>query len=240
MVFIPVKSKFRFEILKRLMICLAFIQGMYLYAHELTDLPPPYCDLKELYPYDDFGWFAPDKEKVIGNLIRDNNVKVVVELGSLLGKSTRFIAKCLPDGGKIYAVDHWLGNIEHHEPNVPKRQPIYSKMDTLYERFLSNIIHEKLWDKVIPVRATTLEAVFLINEQPDLVFVDASHEYDEVFRDLEAWYPRIKKGGILCGDDWIWGETKPVQRAVKHFANKHNLQCFPCGRVWWMRVEENK
>jgi hypothetical protein len=35
----------------------------------------------------------------------------------------------------------------------------------------------------------------------DAVFVDGSHLYDDVKRDIEAWMPKVRKGGILFGHD---------------------------------------
>lgn len=42
----------------------------------------------------------------------------------------------------------------------------------------------------------------------DLVYIDAHHTYDSVTRDLNAWYSKVKVGGILAGHDY---ETKPAQ-----------------------------
>lgn len=105
--------------------------------------------------------------------------KVVIELGSWLGASTRHIAQLLPEDGIVYAVDHWLGSIEHHTPSFSHYLP------TLYEQFLSNVIHSGLEHKIFPVRMSTLEAVELFrNEgiQPDLIYVDASHDEDSVYK----------------------------------------------------------
>lgn len=228
------KRNFLF-LLRLVMVALFFRAEAMIFAEDLSGLPPPYRDLEYLYPFDDFGWFGIENQQTIKKIIKKNNVQTVVELGSLLGKSTRFIAECLPENGKVYAVDHWLGSIEH---NNPKKINVYPKLDTLYERFLSNIIHVNLCHKIIPIRATTLEAVDLIFEQPDLVFVDASHEYEDVLNDLEAWYPRVRKNGILCGDDWDWGKDFPIQKAVKHFAEKNNLKYVVlCGKMWVIIVK---
>ena len=36
----------------------------------------------------------------------------------------------------------------------------------------------------------------------DIVFVDGNHEYKYVLEDLKNYFPKIKKGGILMGDDF--------------------------------------
>ena len=53
----------------------------------------------------------------------------------------------------------------------------------------------------------------------DWVYVDASHFYDDVKRDLAAYFPKLKRGGYIAGDDYdrrgIWDHG--VTRAVDEF-----------------------
>ncbi len=149
--------------------------------------------------------------------MREEKVKVVIEVGSWLGRSTRHIARRVQEGGKVYAVDHWLGSSEHQvgEANY------HEGLDHLYEQFLSNIIHKKLTDRVIPIRMASAEAAqFLSDVKPDMVYIDADHSTEGVYRDLTLWFPYVKGHGILCGDDWTW-ET--VQVAIKRFAKEMGL-----------------
>lgn len=39
------------------------------------------------------------------------------------------------------------------------------------------------------------------DESLDFVFIDGAHDYESVKQDLEHWYPKIKTGGWLGGDD---------------------------------------
>mgnify|MGYP001280022273 CR=1 FL=1 len=64
------------------------------------------------------------------------------------------------------------------------------------------------------------------------VYIDGDHSYLNVLEDLNHYYPLIKNGGFLCGDDYGWHdkhhENKPElfggpKRAVDEFTNKHNL-----------------
>ena len=35
------------------------------------------------------------------------------------------------------------------------------------------------------------------------MFIDARHSYDAVLEDLNAWWPKIRPGGILAGHDYV-------------------------------------
>lgn len=50
------------------------------------------------------------------------------------------------------------------------------------------------------------------NGSLSLVFIDAAHDYDSVNRDVAAWLPKVKSGGIIAGDD---ADSPDVARAVK-------------------------
>ncbi len=187
------------------------------------NLPEPYNTVK-LLPFDNHGWFVNGPQ--LEALIKNHPIKVVIEIGSWLGASTRFIAWNLPKDGKVYAVDHWLGS-EEHQPGQPAHLPV---LPVLYEQFLSNVIHEKLTGKIIPIRMKSLDAAqYLQPIAADLVYIDASHDTASVLADLNAWYPFVRGHGYICGDDWIW---PPIQLAVEQFAKEQGLTIEASGNFW--------
>jgi predicted O-methyltransferase YrrM len=194
-----------------------------------AELPAPY-DTVELMPFSPQGWYqnGPSMEW----LIRRGNVKTVIEVGSWLGLSTRHIAKTLPEDGIVYAVDHWLGS--------PNEDNSVFDMANLYRQFLSNVIHEKLTHKIIPIKMPSREAARFLTVKPDLVYIDATHEFTQVMLDLILWFPFVKGHGVLCGDDYFWGSDYPgpVKRAVDKFAQENNLIVHDDGWMWYL--EERK
>lgn len=62
----------------------------------------------------------------------------------------------------------------------------------------------------------------------DFVYIDAAHDHENVMKDLIAWTPKVRKGGIVSGDDFYKfpnsGNTG-VMTAVTEFAsdNHYNL-----------------
>lgn len=40
------------------------------------------------------------------------------------------------------------------------------------------------------------------NESLDWVFIDAQHTHEALIRDLTLWYPKVRPGGFITGDDY--------------------------------------
>jgi len=112
----------------------------------------------------------------------------------------------------------------------------------LYEAGLSQEIQDKGHEltlnklseyphRVIFFRQTSDEAVHEIPDGLDFVHIDGEHGYEQVVRDIENYLPKIKKGGILSGHDWIL--QAGVMKAVKERFTDINLaEDF----VWWVKV----
>ncbi len=59
----------------------------------------------------------------------------------------------------------------------------------------------------------------------DVIFLDGNHSYEGVKNDLNAWWPKLKSGGLFCGDDYHHASNSDegrygVIQAVEEFAEK--------------------
>lgn len=127
-----------------------------LFAH-----PEPYNSINDL-PFDGHGWFINGNQ--LEPILNSYRPKTVIEIGSWLGSSTRFIAEHIPEGSMLYAVDTWRGS-----PNEPVHMQD-PRLPFLYQLFLSNIKHAGLTHKIIPVRMESLEAAKALNVRADDLF----------------------------------------------------------------------
>jgi len=124
--------------------------------------------------------------------------KNIVEVGCWKGRSTT----CLADNtdGHVFAVDTWLGSEEHNPPVIG-----------LYEEFCKNMKSYIASLKVVPVRMASVDAARILSGNTfDMVFIDASHDYENVKADILAWKPLCK--GLLCGHDAGHG---PIMQATQ-------------------------
>ena len=84
----------------------------------------------------------------------------------------------------------------------------------------------------------------------DFVFIDASHEADMVYLDCEAWWPKVKVGGVLAGHDYDpFNTNNTVYPGVKrYFDDKRDqfksqegavglLETRHCGCLWMRKIK---
>lgn len=204
----------------------SFITTCYANQYNFTDpYPEVYKQITPL-PFYCHGWTV--HEYFFDDLFKKRTFKTVTEVGVFLGKWTMYVAEKLPKNTRFFAVDHWKGSTEHYVEGSDEKK----LLKNLYQQFLSNMIHRKLTDRVIPVRTDSLTAAKKFAElgiKSDLIYIDAAHDYIAVLRDLYAWYPLLETGGVFCGDDWNCGG---VQLAVQQFAKKNGLKIILHGSCW--------
>jgi hypothetical protein len=62
------------------------------------------------------------------------------------------------------------------------------------------------------------------DEYFDMVYIDGDHTYEGVKKDLTISLNKVKKGGLICGHDYISSKFEGVVRAVDEFCSEHNLK----------------
>jgi hypothetical protein len=138
----------------------------------------------------------------------------VLEIGSFKGKSTAWMAKALKlsqSDDKVVAIDP---HVNAREFNVV---PNY-KDETSYDAFLRNISRMNLSDQVDPIKMTSQKAAEHWNQQIRLLFVDGSHNYEDVVMDLKLWQPWVSIGGVVCMHDTdSMGPFPGVRRAMNEY-----------------------
>lgn len=206
----------------KLLIVLTISTGISSYS----DMPEPYRSIKTI-PEDKHGWFMESNRENLCRFIVQRQPRVVVELGTWLGSSAIFMGQILPDHAVLYAIDDWRADTDIY---IQADATVRSKLSKLYQQFLSNVKHHNLTHKIIPCRMKTLEAAEALDIMADLIYVDASHDEDSVYKDIMAWYPKLNQNGIMCGDDWSF---ESVQRAVTRAARELNQQIHVDRYFWY-------
>ena len=159
----------------------------------------------------------------------------VIEIGCWEGKSTIDIANnCYPQ--ILICNDTWLGNVaesivtgaEHPTESILKTRDVYSI-------FINNMNISTRQNYEI-VKQDCLEWLQIYNGFIKFIHIDASHEYESVFETIRLALPKMVKGGIMFGDDFLNANINStalhggVERAVREllptFKNIDNLWYF--------------
>ena len=184
-------------------------------------------------PSDFQGWAS--NNPFLARAINETSPKVVVEVGVWKGGSVITLAqemKRLGLDGVVIAVDTWCGSSEHWvTPEWFPHLRIKAGHPTLYQTFASNIREKLLTDLVVPLPLDSLNAAAVIASLGitiDVMHLDGGHDFESVSADLRAWWPLIRPGGILIGDDYHSdGNTWPdVRRAFHAFFSVDSLEGF--------------
>ena len=125
----------------------------------------------------------------------------------------------------LYLIDPWS-----YAPDTGS--PLYGNgsqaaMDEVHagvrRRFASELKH----NRVVIIRESSVAAAARIPDGAlDLAYIDGDHRYEAVRADLIAYWPKVKKGGLLVADDYgedhrWWGDG--VTRAVDEFCTERGL-----------------
>jgi GR25 family glycosyltransferase involved in LPS biosynthesis len=169
-------------------------------------------------------WFSyPNLYKDIVESLEDGDI--IVEVGAWKGRSTSFLAVEIANSKKnvsLYVVDTWKGSLEHEGCDL----------DSLYFTFIENMkAVEKYY---FPLHITSEEASKKFKDNSlKFVFLDASHEYEDVKKDIQNWLPKVKVGGILAGhdyyvdgQDWFPGVKKAVNEELSNISTQEDCWIF--------------
>jgi predicted O-methyltransferase YrrM len=145
------------------------------------------------------GWLTDEEAEALYELAQECTGKgVIVEIGSWKGKSTI----CLGLGSRagesvrIFAVD----------PHADYR----------HGEFKENIERAGIADLITPLKGLSQEVADGFDQPIELLFVDGSHDEDDVREDFEKWVPKVVERGIVAFHDTTWhnGPRKVVAEKI--------------------------
>jgi len=135
----------------------------------------------------------------------------------------------------LHLVDQWK-----QVPGHPSRRwggngnTSQAKIEQAYKSATVRLHAETRAGRVVIHRNPSVDAA---KEFPDgsvdFVYLDADHRYHAVLADLSAWWPKVKAGGALAGDDYDLPQSDwddGVTRAVDNFSAVHCTRLTYLGR----------
>ncbi len=166
------------------------------------------------------------------NIINNEGYKSGAEIGCLEGAMTRHILKGCLGLQVFYAVDLWSWDAyegeEGHERlrerwNFPTIKKRFDKVACVFPKRIV-VLHGISWEMAEKVEDNSL----------DFVFIDANHSYECVVKDIKAWTPKLRPGGLLSGHDFSERYSGVVD-AVTELTSNFSLSV---DHVWWCKKED--
>jgi len=138
-------------------------------------------EMEEYAEANQFPIVGPLVGRLCYQMVKSIKAKLIFEMGSGFGYSTYWLAKALPDDGKIFFTEYSQDNIKLAEDFLGKAQVL---------------------DKVEIIQGDAIRALENRDEEFDLIMNDIDKEYYP--KSLKVILSRLRKGGILITDNLIW------------------------------------
>ncbi len=145
------------------------------------------------------------------------------EIGVQRGKYSQILRDTWK-GKELYLIDRWKyysGNKDVANVADDEQKKLYI---SVVERFIDD-------GSVQIIRKDSVEASKQFpDEYFDWIYLDADHSYKGCLSDLKAWYPKLKKGGVFAGHDYVdgklFGGNFKVKSAVDEFIKDKKVNLY--------------
>ena len=168
--------------------------------------------------------------------------RLIIEVGTWKGASALEMAARTRDlelNTQIVCVDTWLGALEfwtnHADPERFLSLQLRNGYPSVYYQFLANVCHRGFQDRIIPFPQTASIAALWFRQfgiKADLIYLDGSHEEEDVYQDHGNYWEILTDKGILFGDDYDWDG---VRLAVERFAKEEKKKIEFLSDKWLLR-----
>ncbi|KAH7519433.1 hypothetical protein FEM48_Zijuj08G0035500 [Ziziphus jujuba var. spinosa] len=171
------------------------------------------------------------------HLIQKVRPKTIIEVGTFLGASAIHMAKLTRQLGletQIICVDDFRGWPGFRD--IFKDIVMVNGDVLLLQQFMQNVVYHNATESILPVPFTSsavLEKLCEWSILGDLIEVDAGHDFNSAWADINRAYRLLRPGGVLFGHDYFTAaDNRGVRRAVTLFGRIHGLKIKLDGQHW--------
>jgi len=150
------------------------------------------------------------RKATFSKILRRIGATIGAEVGVERAVYSKILCSRVPNL-KLYGIDCWESYPEYRTHVTQKNQ------DHFFLR-----AKERMKDyNFQQVKEYSVEAAKRFEDGVlDFVFIDSNHAYKYAKQDLKAWHPKVRKGGIVAGHDYMNGTYRGEDYGVKDAVNE--------------------
>lgn len=143
------------------------------------------------------GLVEKEELELMGSVM-PTDAKVIVEIGSLYGRTNAYLASIRPEA-RVYAVENFSVSGSDTRPYF-------------VEKIMPKFANIKL------IEASSRKACYEFTDLPiDFLFIDGDHQDDGIQADCRDWLPKVRSGGVVAFHDYNNYMFPSIQRRVEEF-----------------------
>ena len=156
----------------------------------------------------------------------------IIEVGSWQGASALRLLRgaLLYREARVICVDTWLGSLEHW--GALRR---INGIPVMYGEFMRNVVRGGEAGRVVPLPLPSRLAAALLRElkiSADLIYIDGSHDEDSAYEDMTNYWPLLRAGGHMIGDDYDFPTVYAALRRFKQSVGTAASASVPTENCW--------
>ena len=199
-------------------------------------------------------WFELNGRQVWDSLLPQLNPSKVLEIGSYEGESTCYLINYLSkkENTELYCIDNWIGAIEQINRNIDMKE-VENRFDNNVKKAMTDKPNKIKFIKLKGNSDFYLSKLLTENKSKyfDFIYVDGSHQAQDVLFDALMAFKLLRKNGIIAFDDYLWFERnlphgKDLNRCPKPaidaftsiFYNKVNIIQAPLKQLYVTKISD--
>ncbi len=147
----------------------------------------------------------------------------IAEIGVLHGDFSEIILEIIKPE-TLALIDPYTISESKYDEAMHHLATAYST-DKDYEKLLERFKEQIESEQVLVNREYSYNAVKDFPDKGfDAIYIDSSHIFFDIKRDLNDWLPKLKLNGLMCGHDFIHHKSFGVIQAVIDFMLENNFE----------------
>lgn len=174
------------------------------------------------------GWMNVKDVEVMKRLARDvPQGGLIVEVGSWMGQSTQIW--CQNTKARVIAIDKWAWMPKEYTGPHADKVDLKGDPFAQFKAFTAHLHNLEIMRRPSSGGDWREPAA-------DLVFIDAMHQNPWIHDDIAYWLPKVKPGGVLCGDDYSKNFPDVIKEADA-IARQIGVPLQKLGqKIWFVRI----